>query len=114
VQIKAEQKAICKKYNADFLPADNSTKLGIANNVKQGLIPINGLRLYPEEGTSGWFLWAGEEMSQDPNFFVPIHVKHIEDWVPNITEYLGLGPGWRFLIAGDHVDVWFDEGILNK
>ncbi len=58
-------------------------------------------------------IWSGEKFWEDPNFFVPLHVKHIEDWVPNISKYLGLAPGWRFLVAGDDEDVWYDHNILD-
>jgi hypothetical protein len=40
------------------------------------------------------------------------HFKHIDEWAPNIKKYLGLPPGWRFLIAGDYEDVWFDPDII--
>jgi len=39
---------------------------------------------------------AGQEFSHDPDFFMPLHVAHINDWNPNIKKYLGLAPGWRF------------------
>lgn len=108
-----QQKQICLKYGVEYYPALEHLKLGISENVKQGLLLINGLRIPPEEGTTGWFIWAGEEYSEDPNFFVPIHTAHINEWVDNIKDYLGLAPGWRFLIAGDYVDVWFDEDLLR-
>lgn len=109
-----EQKLICTKYNADFLETRNDLKVGISENVKLKLLPINGLRIYPEGDTTGWYIWAGEEFSEEPDFFVPLHVEHIEDWVPNIKKYLGLAPGWRFLIAGDYEDVWYDNAILEN
>jgi hypothetical protein len=31
-----------------------------------------------------------------------------------LTKYLGLAPGWRFLIAPGYEDVWFDEILLLK
>ncbi|WP_108670406.1 hypothetical protein [Peribacillus acanthi] len=108
-----QQKQICEKFGADFYPADENLKLGISNNVKGDLMPINGLRLVPDEGTTGWFIWAGEELIDDPDFFLPIHTVHLNDWVDDIKKYLGLAPGWRFLIAGDYVDVWFDEELLK-
>lgn len=114
MNISIEQKRICKKYGATFLPTDDWVKIGVAYNAKQGILPINGLRMYPEEGTSGWFIWTGEELSDDPEFFVPYHTIHIEEWLKDITKYLGLAPGWRFLVAGDYVDVWFDEALLNE
>lgn len=113
INAEREQRKICNKYVAEYFPAENNLKLGIANNVIEGIVPINGLRLYPEDGTSGWFIWAGEEFSEDPDFFVPLHIEHIDEWAPNIKKYLGLAPGWRFLIAGDYEDVWFDKEILD-
>ncbi|WP_434048948.1 MULTISPECIES: immunity protein Imm33 domain-containing protein [Sorangium] len=28
--------------------------------------------------------------------------------------FLGLPPGWRFLIADEHEDVWKDPSLLNE
>jgi hypothetical protein len=28
-------------------------------------------------------------------------------------KYLALPPGWRFLIATNHEDVWFDAALLD-
>ena len=108
------QKAICKKYNVKFCPSDLDLKLGISKNVKSGVMPINGLRHMPEDGTSGWFIWAGEHLPADPDFFVPLHVKHVDSWSKLVSPYLGLSPGWRFLVADNCVDVWFDEALLPK
>ena len=65
------QMEMCRKYNADYFIFDEDLKLGIALNVKDGLLPINGLRINPEGDTSGWYIWAGEEFSTGPDFFVP-------------------------------------------
>jgi hypothetical protein len=40
-------------------------------------------------------------------------VSHLGDWCPTAIPYLGLPPGWRFLIASDHEEVWFDESLLG-
>lgn len=111
-KLEALQRAICEKYGADFFPAPPGAKLGIAENVRTGLRPINGLRHPPSEGTSGWFVWAGEDLLADVDFFKPLHIEHLEDWCPQIEQYLGLAPGWRFLIADDYEDVWFDPTLL--
>jgi hypothetical protein len=87
--------------------------VGISLNVKNGLQPINGLRHPPEGDTTGWYIWAGEDFSDDPDFFVPLHVKHLNEWCPEIVKYLGLPPGWRFLIANDYEDVWEDPSLLD-
>jgi hypothetical protein len=55
-------KEICKKFDAIPLPSKEGEKLGIAIETI-GMMPINGLRHNPENGTCGWYIWCGEEMS---------------------------------------------------
>ena len=112
-KVLQQQKFICQKWGADFLESPSHLKLGIAENVKNGIWPINGLRVYPEGDTSGWYIWAGEELSNNDDFFQPLHISHLEHRLPIIEKYLGLPPGWRFLIANDYEDVWFDEELLK-
>jgi len=111
---EAEQLAICERWNATYMPTFEGQKVGIAENLKSGLYPINGLRHKPVGETSGWYIWAGEELSQDENFFQPLHAGHLSSWCPVVVKYLGLGPGWRFLIAPDYEDVWFDSSLLDN
>ncbi len=66
-----------------------------------------------EGDTCGWYLWAGEEFSWDADFFQPVHVEHLRLWRPEVSQYLALPPGWRFLIAPGYEDVWYDEGLLR-
>jgi hypothetical protein len=113
-EIETSQKNVCKKYGASFFPSPSNLKVGISLNVRDGAVPINGLRHPPEGDTTGWYIYAGEGViPNDDAFFKPLHVIHIDDWCPQIKKYLGLPPGWRFLIAGDYEDVWFDENLLN-
>ena len=112
-KILESQKSICNKYEASFVESSSDLKVGISLNVKDGLMPINGLRHMPEGDTSGWYIWAGKEYSEDSNFFHPLHIEHINEWNPIILKYLGLAPGWRFLITEDYEDVWFDESLLK-
>lgn len=107
------QKEVCEKYGVAHYPSLPNLKVGVALNVREGLTPINGLRHPPEGDTTGWYIWAGEELSLDPDFFKPLHVEHLSDWCPQVQKYLGLPPGWRFLIAGDFEDVWYDESLLD-
>lgn len=80
------------------------------------MLPINGLRLVPKGDTTGWYLWAGQKLPFDPDFFVPLHLEHLDDWRPGLTRYLGLAPGWRFLIdpEAEHEDVWADPSLLEE
>jgi len=112
-EIVQKQKEICQKWQTDFLEAPLDSKVGISENVKSGVLPINGLRHSSEGNTSGWFIWAGEELSKDKDFFKPLHLLHLESWIPDMYKYLGLPPGWRFLIANGYEDIWFDEELLK-
>ena len=52
-------------------------------------------------------------MSLAPGFFSPLHFEHIDQYLPEISGYLNLPPGWRFLIdAKGYEDIWFDEHLL--
>lgn len=108
-----EQKRVCQRFGAQFVAAPDDLKVGISATIKQGLLPVNGLRHPPEKDTTGWYIWGGEELSDDPGFFEPLCVEHLQDRCPSVLPYLGLAPGWRFLIAGHHEDVWFDSALLT-
>ena len=107
-----QQKSICERFGAEFVAAPPDLNLGISLTAKERNLPINGLRHPPEKDTTGWYIWGGDECSDDRGFFEPLCVKHLHDWCPDVIPYLGLAPGWRFLIAGDHEDVWFDKTLL--
>ncbi len=112
-EIELLRQNICEEFGANYLESPDELKVGISLNVKDNIVPINGLRHPPQGDTTGWYIWAGEECSEDPDFFKPLHVSHIKEWCGVVDKFLGLGPGWRFLIAGDYVDVWYDESLLN-
>ena len=112
-KIVEQQKAICKKFNVEWFESLPTLKVGISKNVREGVEPINGLRHSPEGDTTGWYIWAGQEMLDDPGFFVPVHVEHLGDWCPQALAYLGLPPGTRFLIAKTQEDVWEDKSLLD-
>lgn len=106
------QLSIAVGFGVEPLLPEQAAKVGIARNVQSGAQPLNALRHRPEQDTSGWYIWAGEEMSDDPDFFVPLHISHLAKWCPNLLPYLGLPPGWRVLLAPGYEDVWFDESLL--
>jgi hypothetical protein len=108
------QQATCCQWNAIYLPVDWSLKAGVSANVGTGVLPLNGLRLAPEGGTCGWYIWAGEELSQEHDFFKPLCVQHLRERCPELLKFLGLPPGWRFLKAGDYEDVWCDEQLIAR
>lgn len=108
-----DQKNLCNKYGINWIPADAELKVGIAANVLTGLSPVNGVRYNQENGTTGWYIWAGQEFSQSEDFFKPYCAKHLIGIRPEIVKYLGLAPKYRFIVDGNgYEDVWEDEGLL--
>ncbi len=111
--IEAAQKDLCRKYGVPYTPSPPDLIVGIALNVREGIVPVNGHRHPPEGVTTGWYIWSGDEFSTDPEFFEPLHAKHLAEWCPAVLKYLGLPPGWRFLLAEGYEDVWFDQALLE-
>jgi len=107
-----DMKAACERYGASFVDTPGDSIVGVAENVVAGSYPLNGLRHIVGE-TSGWFIWAGEHLSAEPDFFKPTHARHLVDRRPEVLPMLGLAEGWRFLIAPGHEDVWFDLSLLD-
>lgn len=112
-EILLAQHATCARHSAACWPVDPASKVGVNTNLRSGLRPVNGLRHPPEGDTCGWYLWAGEDLTEDPNFFVPLHAIHLVSWCPLLLPYLALPPGWRFLLADGYEDVWFDPDLLS-
>ncbi len=106
------QKAVCVQYGSEFIPPAPHEKVGIALNTL-GQLPLNALRHPAENGTCGWYIWGGEVLSQEPDFFQPLHVQHLSERCTEIIPFLALAPGWRVLLAPSQIDVWFEEGLLN-
>jgi hypothetical protein len=109
--LEARQREVCERYGSAFVASPADLKVGISENAKQRLVPLNGLRHRPAGDTTGWYIWGGGELSQAHDFFVPLHVGHLQAWCADALPFLGLAPGWRFLKAGDYVDVWFDKDL---
>ncbi|TWT34795.1 immunity protein Imm33 domain-containing protein [Blastopirellula retiformator] len=107
------QWAVCEQFSATPMPCPLNLKVGIAQNVREGVEPLNGLRVKPIGDTTGWFIWAGE-WSDDPSYFVPLHVEHLVSWCPQVIPYLQLPIGWRFLLAPSFEDVWFDRELAKQ
>jgi hypothetical protein len=74
-------------------------------------VPLHAVRISPENGTCGWYIYGGE-YSTDPDFYQSLHVAHLNEYFPSIVPYLALPPGWRVLLAPDYEDVWFDGVLL--
>ena len=111
--IVQSQRELCQKYQAGCEPPDLGLKLGISKDFFSGKMPLNGLRHPPEGDTCGWYLWAGEVFPDADDAFESLHIVHLVERDSDVTKYFGLAPGWRFLMAGDYEDVWFDPKLLE-
>ena len=110
--LEEQQLNYCKELNVECLPPSPDSRVGIALET-QGQIPINGLRHPPEGNMSGWYLWSGEQFPSADDAFSPVHAQHLISLRPEVLKFLGLPPGYRFLLADDVVDVWFDPSLLE-
>lgn len=71
-------------------------------------------RCSPAAGdTNGWYIWFGEEISTAPDFFGPLHASHVYEQYPNSACLLGLAPGYRLILYGSYLDVWYDPTLLS-
>jgi hypothetical protein len=112
LKIEEAQTALCIRYGTAFVGTPPDQKIGLATSTL-GLQPINGLRHPLTSGTSGWYVWFGEAFSDSADFFEPQHAQHIYENLPDAAHLFGLPPGYRFMLAGDYVDVWYDEKLLT-
>lgn len=110
--ISDEQASVCAAHGADSIACDPDMKVGIALATLADL-PLNAMRHRPKNGTTGWYIWGGD-LSEAPDFFLPLHAAHLPDYVPQLGPYLALAPGWRVLIAPAQLDVWYDASLLRE
>jgi hypothetical protein len=107
------QLEVCRAHGVACVPTAPEAKLGVALGTLDGRLPLNGLRHPPTADTCGWYIWAGEDWPDADDAFAPLHAEHLHQRVPEALPYLGLPPGWRFLVAGDYADVWYDAALLD-
>lgn len=108
-----KQETVCERIGAKPDRPNPDSIIGLAiDSLGNGV--IHGLRHPTKENTNGWYIWSGE-YSDSEDFFKPICVKHLDDYIKiDLSEYLDLPAGYRFLIDGNNYeDVWFDENLLN-
>ncbi|MFY1827994.1 hypothetical protein ACN47A_18885 [Myxococcus fulvus] len=108
------QQRTCEKAGAAFVPPEAGMRVAVARDIREGVMPVNGLRHAVKPGGVGWFIWPGEgPLCQDDDYFVTVCVEHLDTWCPLALPFLGLPPGWRFLTDGPYVDMWFDQKIYD-
>lgn len=110
----AAQSVVCDRAGAIADTPAPDSRLGIALNAREpDLWPLNGLRHPAAKGTNGWYIWRGERLSIDDDFFEALHTEHLPEWCDEAVRFLALPPGWRFLLAPGQEDVWHDATLLN-
>jgi hypothetical protein len=109
------QKTICAKHGSAFTPASSGLKVGLALQTLE-LNPIYGVREAAKGDASGWYIWGGPH-SEEADFFQPVHIDHLAELIPLVLPYLGLEPGFKFIIdPAGYEDVWRESttGITDK
>lgn len=112
-EVAAAQAAVTERFGCEPRPPLPGEKLGVSRNTRDGVWPLNGLRHPVAGSTCGWYIWAGDQLPEDDDFFVPLHVEHLVEWNSAAVKYLALPPGWRFLVAPGYEDVWFDSTLVE-
>src|SRR5262245_36595398 len=110
--VAEEQRQVCDRFQTTCEPPSSGSKVGIALQTA-GRQPLNALRHPAEAGTCGWYIWWGDTLTDDPEFFQPLHVEHLPARCPEALAYLALPPGWRLQLAPGHEDVWYDAKLLE-
>lgn len=108
------QETVCQRINVKPDRPNPDSIIGLAiDSLDNGI--IHGLRHPNENNTNGWYIWSGD-YSASLDFFLPICIKHLDKYIKfDLTEYLDLPPGYRFLIDGNNYkDVWFDEKLITN
>ena len=104
---------MCQWQGVEPVPPVPGSKVGIALSTV-GRQPVHALRHPPQGSTNGWYIWCGDQRSDDADFFAPLHIEHVGEYLPELVEYLDLPPGHRVLIDGaNYEDVWFDAALLS-
>lgn len=112
-EIEKIQREQSLKFKTIYMPTSSRSKVGISLDALEGKFPINGLRIPPSEDVSGWYIYSGTDAPSKANgFYKPLHALHLPNRCPLVVRLLGLPPGWRFLLAPDYEDVWFDRDML--
>jgi hypothetical protein len=110
--LRAAQEDVCRRFGAECAPTPLDAILGAALPTLRAGGAIHGLRHALRGASCGWYIWCGD-LSADPDFFQPIHAEELTDLAPVVLPYLGLAPGWRFLLTPGYEDAWYDPELLS-
>lgn len=102
------QRKVCEKYGECFYSCAPEDRAGVAVETLQ-FEPIYGVRKKNPDGSSSWYVWGGPHSSA-PDFYQPLCASHLLELLPLAVPYLGLPPGYKFILdRSGYEDVWKDE-----
>ena len=103
----------CERAAAQPALLSPEDRVAVGRDFDPSKSPINGMRHPPHGNMSGWYIWSGERLEEDPDYFHVICYEHLaaKDWT--WVQYLALPAGWRFLAAPGQEDLWFDETLFK-
>jgi len=106
------QNQLCAKYQLAPVASEDMVAVALAT---VGRMPIHGTRLVLEDGENvSWFIYCGEH-TQAEDFYQPLHISHLPDYLPLVLPYLRLPPGANFIIDDQgYEDVWLADDNLDE
>lgn len=114
-RLRSTMKDLCKAHSAEYSEPSWNQTIGVTENLFSGSQPINGLRMTPGEGLTGWFIYAGTSVPMGDHDYQPICAEHLVERKVSYLKFLALPPGWRFLVDDQgYEDVWFDKDVLKS
>lgn len=54
-----DQRNLCQRFGAEYMPPEAIQRVGISPGSLRNL-PLHAVRLSPENGTSGWYIYGGK------------------------------------------------------
>jgi len=112
-KLAKQQRDACARANTNPAFLQPTDRIAIGRDFDVTRVPINGLRHPPYGDMSGWNIWSGETLSDDPGYFNVMCYEHLIDKRWEWLQYLALPAGWRFLVAPGYEDMWFDQALFD-
>ena len=108
MNLSENQKACCEHYKTDFIPPTQEQLVTISEGVLEGAHEIEGVRYPSPDHMSGWWLTT-DLYNGDVGSLKTVHFSHIEEALPQVSQYMALPFGYRFVLGGESEHVWFDS-----
>ncbi len=111
-EIQQTQQECCEHYSSNYTPTELEQLVVISDGIYEGAVPVEGVRYPSPSHMTGWWLTT-DNYNGDVDTLQSVHFRHIVEKRPELAIYMGLKPGYRFLLGGKDEHVWFDEKVAN-